>query len=83
MDAENIPSVFLPLFSPDFASRAVTRLTKVPVATVRRLNFLLTLYLEDISLITRTQKELIITSDTLIFLLESQGFLINTEKLVV
>ena len=37
---------------------------KVPMAILRRLNILLTLYLDDILLIARSQNELITARDT-------------------
>ena len=55
---------------------------KVPIDILRRLNTLLILYLDDILLIARSQKELITGRDTLIFLLQNLGFPINFEKSV-
>ena len=48
-----------------------------------RLNIPLFLYVDDILLIARFQKEFISTGNTLIFLLQNLGFLINLEKAVL
>ena len=56
----------------DLSSRVFTKLMKVQIAILRRLNILLIVYLDDILLIARSQKELITARDTLIFLLQNQ-----------
>ena len=63
------------------APRVLTKLVKV--AILRRLNLLLILCLDDILLIVRFQKELIMARETLTFLLQNLSFLINFEKSVL
>jgi len=60
-----------------------TKLMKVPVAPLRQLHVILIIYLDDILLIARSASEVIQSRDTLIFLLQNLGFVINIKKSVV
>jgi len=62
------------------APRIFTKLMKIPIAILRRLNMRLIIFLDDILLMATTEKELFQGRDTLIFLLQSLGFLINIKK---
>ena len=57
-----------------------TKLMKVPVAFLRRLGFLLIIYLDDMLITARSRAEAIRSRDSVIFLLENLGFTINWEK---
>ena len=63
--------------------RVFTKLMKVSIAILTKLNILLILYLDNILLIVRSQKKLIAARDKLIFLLQNLDFLINFEKSVL
>ena len=65
------------------ASRLFSKLFKVPIALLRRLNIGLVIYLEDILLTGRTVEEILMSRDTLIFLLQHLGFVINLKKSVL
>ena len=60
-----------------------SKLLKVPIALVRRLNIRLVIYLDDILLMGRTLEEILMSRDTLIFLLQHLGFVINMKKSVL
>ncbi len=62
------------------APRLFTKLLKVPIALIRRLNMRIIIYLEDMLLMSRSVEELLIAQDTLIFLLQLLGFVINQKK---
>ena len=62
------------------APRVFTKLMKIPIAVLRRLNVRLIIFLDDILLMGASKQELIQARDTLIFLLQSLGFLINIKK---
>ena len=57
--------------------------SKVPIALLRRLNIPLVIYLDDILLMRRTLEEVLMSRDTLIFLLQHLGFVINLKKSVM
>ena len=65
------------------ASRIFSKLFKVPIALLRRLNIGLVIYFEDILLMGRTVEEILMSRDTLIFLLQHLGFVINLKKSVL
>ena len=65
------------------APRIFSKLLKVPIALLRRLNIRLVIYLDDILLMGRTLEEILMSRDTLIFLLQHLGFVINLKKSVL
>ena len=65
------------------APRIFSKLLKVPIAVLRRLNIHLAMYFEDILLMGRTLEEILMSRDTLIFLLQHLGVVINLEKSVL
>ena len=79
VETKNVP-ISLPLLWSGFCTKCLPKLMKVPIAILRRLSFLLIIYLDEILLTARTQKELITARDTLIFLLQGLGFQINIGK---
>ena len=62
------------------APRVFTKLLKIPIALMRRLNVRLLIYLDDILILGSSKEENIQARDTLIFLLQNLGFLINVKK---
>ena len=60
-----------------------TKLMKIPIAVIRRLNGRIIIYLDNILIMARTREELLISRGTLIFLLQNLGFVINFKKSVL
>ena len=65
------------------APRIFSKLLKVPIALLRRLNIHLVIYLDDILLMGRTLEEILMSRDTVNFLLQHLGFVINLKKSVL
>ena len=64
------------------APRIFSKPFKVPIALLRQLNIRLVIYLDDILLMGRTE-EVLMSQDTLIFLLQHLGFVIKLKKSVL
>ena len=62
------------------APRIFTKLLKVPIALLRRLNMRIVIYLDDILIFGRSIKQAMQARDTLIFLFQKLGFVLNLEK---
>ena len=62
------------------APRIFTKLMKVPIAVMRRLNVRLIIFLDDILILGASLEELEQARDTLMYLLQYLGFLINVKK---
>ena len=62
------------------APKVFTKLLKVPIAILRRMNIRLIIYLDDILLMGQTLEEILMNRDTLIYLLQKLGFVINLKK---
>ena len=65
------------------APRLFTKLMKVPMALLRRLNIRLIVYLDDILIMGSSEEEILMARDTVIYLLEALGFVINWAKSVL
>uniref|UniRef100_A0A7M6DR42 Reverse transcriptase domain-containing protein n=1 Tax=Clytia hemisphaerica TaxID=252671 RepID=A0A7M6DR42_9CNID len=65
------------------APRIFTKLMKIPIALLRRLNVRLIIYLDDCLLMASSIEELLMARDTLVFVLQHLGFSINFEKSVM
>ena len=65
------------------APRIFTKLLKIPIAVLRQIQIRIIIYLDDILLMSQTTNGLEIARDTLIFLLQSLGFVINLQKSVL
>ena len=65
------------------APRVFTKLKKIPIRIMQKLNVRLITFLEDILIIASTKNELIQARGTLIFLFQTLGFLINKNKLML
>ena len=59
------------------AARIFTKLLKVPMTILRRLNIKIIIYLDDMLLIGHSLEKIFIDRDTIIFLLQHLGFVIN------
>ena len=60
-----------------------TKLMKIPIVVIKRLNGTIIFCLDEILLITGPKEDLLILTDTLIFLLQNLGFVINFKKSVL
>ena len=65
------------------APRIFTKLLKAPISLMRKLNVQLIIFLDDILLMAASVEELTLARDTLIYLLQNLGFLINIKKSVL
>ena len=72
-----------PCFGLGPAPLIFTKLFKVPLAVLRRLNMLIIIYIDDMLIIDRIRNEVKSTRDTLIYLLQHLGFLLNLKKSVL
>ena len=63
--------------------RIFRKLLKVPIALLRRVNIRIIIYLDDTLLMGSTLTEILMAKDTLIFLLQHLGFVINLKKPVL
>ena len=57
-----------------------TKLMKIPVAVIRRLNGRIIIHLDNILIMTGSREELLIQRVTLIFLVQSLDFVINFKE---
>ena len=62
------------------APRIFTKLMKVPVSVMRKLNVRLVIYLDDILLMASSREELLMARDTTRFLLQQLGLTLNLKK---
>ena len=59
------------------APRIFTKLIKIPALVLRHLNIPIKIYLDDMLLIDHTIEEPLMARDTVIFLLQQLGFVLN------
>ena len=71
------------LFWPGLVPRIFTKIITVRLANLRRSSTRILIYLENMSLIGRNIKEAIIVRESIIFLLQYFGFLLNRKKSVM
>ena len=62
------------------APKVFTKLLKIPIALLRRINIQIIVYLDDMLLMARTLQEFMTARDALIFLLQNLRFAINLKK---
>lgn len=65
------------------APRIFTKLLKVPISLLRRLNIRVVIYLDDMLMLGSSIKNILIARDTVIFLLQHLGFIINWKKSIL
>ena len=63
--------------------RVFTKILKVPISLLRCLNIRVLIYLDDILLMSQSIERLLVARDTVIFLLQHVGFVINFKKSVM
>ena len=56
------------------APRIFKKLLKMPISVVRRINIRIVIYLEDMSIMGQTMEEILMSRDTVNFLLQQLGF---------
>ena len=69
-----------PCFGLGPAPLIFTKILKIPISLLRRLQIRVIIYLDDMLLMSQTIEELLISRDTVIFLLTHLGFVINLKK---
>ena len=79
----NLYEFLCPCFGLESVPRNFTKLLKVPIALLRQVNIRIIIYLDDMLLNGRTLPEILVARDTLIFLLQHLGFMINFKKLLL
>ena len=62
------------------APRIFTKILKTPISILRRLNIRVVIYLDDMLILGSTIEELLCSRDTIIYLLQHLGFVINWNK---
>ena len=67
-------------FGLELAPRILARLSKVPMAVLRQANIGIINYPNDMLLMGKTLSEIIMTRDTLIFLLQHLSFLVDLKN---
>ena len=65
------------------APRIFTKLLKVPMTISRKINIKIIIYLDDMLLIGHSLEETVMSRDTVTFLLQHLGFVINWKKSVL
>ena len=66
------------------APRIFTKLLKIPISILRRINIRMIIYLDDMLLLGQTMEETIMSRDTVIFLLQLLGFVdLNLKKSIM
>ena len=65
------------------APRIFTKLLKIPVSVLRRKNIRILIYLDDMLIMGQTMEEILLSRDTVNFLLQHLGFVLNLEKSIL
>ena len=65
------------------APRIFITILKVPISLIRRLNIRIVIYLDNMLLLGRSIKEVLIATDTAIFLFQHLGFVIDLKKSIL
>ena len=65
------------------APKTFIKLMRIPISLLRKLYVQLIIFLDDILLMASSKEELTLARDTLIYLLQNLGFLINCKKSVL
>ena len=75
--------VFCPCFGLGPAPLIFTILMKIPISLMRRINIRLIIYLDEMLITARPVQELIFHRDTVVYLLQNLGFVLNLKKSVL
>ena len=62
------------------APRVFTKLLKIPISLLRKINIRVIIYLDDMLILSYTIREAHMSQDTVIYLLQNLGFIINIKK---
>ena len=62
------------------APRILTKLLKIPISILWRINIRLTIYLNDILIMGKSLEKILMSRETVIFLRQHLGFVINLQK---
>ena len=65
------------------APRIFTKLLKIPVSVLRRINIRIVIYLDDMFIMGQTMEEILMSRDTVIFLLQRLDFVLSVEKSIL
>lgn len=65
------------------APRLFTKLMKIPISILRRINIRLVIFLDDLLIFGSSMEEILMARDTVIYLLEGLGFVINYNKSII
>ena len=63
--------------------RIFTKLLKISMPVLRRINIRAVIYYDDMLIMGQTMEEILISRDTVIFLLQLLGFVLNLEKSIL
>ena len=65
------------------APKIFTKLLKVPMATLRRIQIRIVIFIDDMLIMAKTMPEILMARDTTVYLLEALGFTINYPKSIL
>ena len=71
------------MFGLGLCPRIFTKLLKIPITILRRLNIRLIIYIDGTLIMGSSMSKLLMARDTMLYLLEELGFVINYEKSVL
>ena len=81
--AENLYEFLCLCFGLGPAPRIFTKILKVPILVLRRLMIRVIIYLDDLLILGNNMSEIFMAMDSVIFLLQRLGFVINLKKCVL
>ena len=70
-------------FGLGLAPRVFTKLLKIPISFLRKINIRVIIYLDDMLILSHTIREAHMSRDTVIYLLQNLGFIINVKKSIL
>lgn len=77
---DNLYEYLFLCFVPGPAPRIFTKLLKIPIALLLRTNIMPLMYFDDMMMMGKTLVEILMNRDTIIFLLQHLGLVINIGK---
>ena len=70
-------------FGVGLAPRVITKLLKIPISLLRKINFRVIIYLDDMLILSHTIREAHMSRDTVIYFLQNLGFIVNIKKSIL
>ena len=70
-------------FDLELVSRIFTKLLKIPMSELRRINIRIVIYLDDMLITGQTMEEILMSRDSVIFLQQHLGFVLNLKKFIL